>query len=43
MEGSQVEIDARVLVGQTEADVLSIGGMLRGAAEAHRRKLQRGS
>jgi len=41
MEEPQIEIDARVLVGQDETDVLPVGGMLRGAAETHRRELQR--
>lgn len=43
MEGPQVEIDARVLVGQAQADVLPAGGVQRGVAEAHRRELQRRS
>lgn len=40
VEGSQVETDARVLVGQAEADVLSAGGVLRGVAATHRGELQ---
>lgn len=43
MEEPQVEIDARVLVGQTQADVLPAGGVQRGTAKADRRELQSGS
>lgn len=43
MEEPQIEVDARVLVGQDETDVLPVGGMLRGAAETRRRELQRRS
>lgn len=43
VEEPAVEINARVLVEQTEADVLPAGGVLRGAAEAHQRELRRGS
>lgn len=43
MEEPQIKIDARVLVGQNEANVLPLGGMLRGVAEIHRRELQRRS